>query len=186
MFSCHFLWQALLSLLCCCSCLVFLWAFSLPSPVPLSNAAITTDKPQVCVHKLHPVFLCSLFFSVVLHGLSVLEAFPVVCVLLLEPSRFSLREPWADCVEWVQWAAKPSHFLPGIQWVVMWLELQVSLHHHLGFALQQWRWASKYFRGKGVTDFTPQESYAMEIQCSKRIHFFSKGTYGKCRGHYLK
>lgn len=39
------------------------------------QAAITIDKPQVCVHKLRPIFLYSLFFSAVLHELSVLEVF---------------------------------------------------------------------------------------------------------------
>lgn len=155
---------------------------SLPSPVPLNSAAITRDKPQVCVQKLHPIFLCPLFFSVVLHELSVLEAFPVVCVLLLEPSRFPLCEHWADCVEWLHGAAKPDDSLSGIQWVVMWLELQVSLHHHLGFTLQQWRCASKYFREKGVKDFTPQECCTLEIQFSKRILFFLKKHMGNAEG----
>lgn len=149
-----------------------LGCFSLPSPVPLNNAAITTDKPQLCVHKLHPIFLCALFFSVVLHELSVLEAFPVVGVLLPEPSTFPFHEHWAGCVGWMQWAAKPSDFpvwnLVGCDV----LELQLSLHHHLGFFLQQWRCANKYFREKGVTDFTPQESYTLGMQFSKKINFF--------------
>lgn len=51
--------------------LVLLLTFS----CPLNSAAITIDKPQVCVHKLRPVFLYSLFFSAVLHELSVLEVF---------------------------------------------------------------------------------------------------------------
>lgn len=170
MFSCHFLWQALLSPLCFCFCLVFLSlvCLSLPSPVPLNNTTITTDKPQVCVHKLHPIFLCSLFFSVFFTWAFSSWGFSSVSVLLLEPRMFPLCEHWADCVVWLQRAAKPSDFLSGIQWVVIWLELQVSLQHHLGFALQQWRCSSKCFREKGVTDFTPQESYTVEIQFSKR------------------
>lgn len=64
--------------------------FPPPSPFPLKDATITIDKPQVYIHKLHPVFLCPPFFSVVLHELSVLEAVPVASVLLPDPSGFSL------------------------------------------------------------------------------------------------
>lgn len=185
MFSCHFLWQALLSLLCCCFCLVFLWALSVswPSPVPRNSAAITIDKPQVCIPYFSVLYFSLLFYT----SFQFLRLFQWSVFCCLSPAGFLYVSTGLAVLSGC--SGQQSPVISCLEFSGLWCgwTCLVSLHHHLGFPLQQWRCGSKYFREKGVTDFTPQESYAMEIQFSKSLlGFFFKGTYGKCRGHYLK